>query len=93
MQNMLDVEHLNEGQKQQVLGKLNDMQMQDSLNTYNGLVERCFNECITHFRAKDLEKAETGCIERCVTKFMAFSQRIGTRFQEKNMQQATPPSQ
>mmetsp|Transcript_7923 Transcript_7923/g.15421 ORF Transcript_7923/g.15421 Transcript_7923/m.15421 type:complete len:89 (-) Transcript_7923:137-403(-) len=84
MQNLVDLDGLSASQKQQVLAKLSDMQIQDTMNTYNGLVERCFGDCIVHFRAKDLDSTEKGCVERCVQKFMAYSQRVGLRFQEKN---------
>jgi len=69
-----------------VLEKLNEMQVQDSMNTYNGLVETCFKQCVTHFKAKDLDKDEEACVGRCVQKFMAYSQRVGQRFADVNRQ-------
>ncbi|CAE8611172.1 unnamed protein product [Polarella glacialis] len=70
----------------QVMQQLNDMQMQESMNTYNNLVERCFNECVTSFRTKGLDGTEEQCVKRCVQKFMSFSQRVAQRFQEKQQQ-------
>jgi len=84
MQSIADLDHLSPSDKEKVVQKLNELQVQDSMNTYNGLVERCFNECVTHFKAKDLDASEKACVERCVQKFMAFSQRIGARFAEIN---------
>mmetsp|Transcript_112497 Transcript_112497/g.195203 ORF Transcript_112497/g.195203 Transcript_112497/m.195203 type:complete len:95 (+) Transcript_112497:122-406(+) len=80
------MEGLSERDKAQVLAQLNDMQMDQSMNFYNNLVERCFNECITSFRTKALDNQEEQCVKRCVQKFMSFSQRVATRFQEKNQQ-------
>eukprot|EP00389_Voromonas_pontica_P001374 GDKH01002066.1.p1 GENE.GDKH01002066.1~~GDKH01002066.1.p1 ORF type:complete len:88 (+),score=14.91 GDKH01002066.1:157-420(+) len=85
MQNLVDLDGLDKKQRDRVLEKLNELQAQDTMNMYNGLVERCFGECITHFRAKDLDGREKDCIDKCVKKFMSFYQRLGLRFQEKNM--------
>mmetsp|Transcript_47841 Transcript_47841/g.108453 ORF Transcript_47841/g.108453 Transcript_47841/m.108453 type:complete len:99 (-) Transcript_47841:82-378(-) len=80
------IESLSQRDQHQVLAQLNDMQMAESMNTYNGLVERCFNECITNFRTKSLESTEEQCVKRCVQKFMSYTQRVALRFQEKQQQ-------
>lgn len=85
MQNA-DLGNLTPQQKDRVMARLDELQMQDSMNTFNGLVERCFGECIVNFRAKDLDKTEKECVQNCVQKFMNFSQRVGQRFAEKNQQ-------
>merc|ERR1712093_282916 len=91
----LNLDGMSDKDKHGVLAQLNEMQVQESMNTYNGLVERCFNECVTGFRSKSLEASEKECVEHCVGKFMQFSQRVAQRFQEKNMQlqnaQGAPP--
>jgi len=84
LQNATDLDHLSASDKAKVLEKLNEMQVQDSMNTYNGLVETCFKQCVTHFKAKDLDKEEEACVGRCVQKFMAYSQRVGQRFADVN---------
>ncbi|EKX73888.1 mitochondrial import inner membrane translocase subunit, putative [Theileria equi strain WA] len=78
-----DLNHLTASQRSAVLERLNQIQYQDTMDTYNGLVERCFNECVTGFRSKDLDKKETQCVESCVKLFFEFSQRVGMRFGEK----------
>mmetsp|Transcript_87860 Transcript_87860/g.138689 ORF Transcript_87860/g.138689 Transcript_87860/m.138689 type:complete len:94 (-) Transcript_87860:74-355(-) len=83
---MPGMENLSERDKAHVLSQLNDMQMQESMNTYNNLVERCFSECVTSFRTKALDNTEEQCVKRCVQKFMSFSQRVAMRFQEKQQQ-------
>ncbi|KAF4654824.1 Mitochondrial import inner membrane translocase subunit Tim9 [Perkinsus olseni] len=77
-----------EGSNAMVNKEMQDMQVNESLQTYNGLVERCFNQCIQNFRAKNVDYEETDCVKRCVGKFMTYSQRVGTRFAEKNQQVA-----
>lgn len=71
-----------------VMKELNSMQMIESIQTYNGLVDRCFKECISSFRSKTLDASETDCAKKCVAKSMEYSNRVGRRFGEKN---GTPP--
>lgn len=80
------MQHLSPAEQATVMKELNRLQIKDSMDTYNSVVERCFNECITQFRAKDLDESEQQCVRRCVRKFMLFSQRVGLRFAEKNME-------
>ncbi|CAJ1361947.1 unnamed protein product [Effrenium voratum] len=80
------MDQLSQRDQMQVVQALNEMQMQDMMNMYNTLVERCFNECVTSFRTKGLEGHEEQCVTRCVQKFMSFSQRVSLRFQEKQQQ-------
>ncbi|KAF8819959.1 putative mitochondrial import inner membrane translocase subunit TIM9 [Cardiosporidium cionae] len=84
MATLLELDSLTLPQKERVLVKLADLQIEDSMNTYNGLVERCFSECIFHFRGKNLDDSEKTCIDRCVEKYLSFSQRVGQRFAERN---------
>ena len=86
MESIPGLQNLSEADRQKVATELNAMQVQESLNTYNGVVERSFSECINNFRAKSLDEVETDCVKRAVTKYMQFSQRVGMRFAEKNQQ-------
>lgn len=78
------LDNLSPADKATVMKELNSMQMMESIQTYNGLVDRCFNECVSTFRAKALDNTETECLKKCVAKSMEFSQRVGRRFGEKN---------
>ncbi|KAG9238833.1 Tim10/DDP family zinc finger protein [Amylocarpus encephaloides] len=64
-----------------------------SLAMFSGLVNHCFESCVDDFTTKSLVQRETGCVTRCVKKFMAGSERIGQRFQEQQaqMMQQPPP--
>lgn len=86
MQNALEFSDLSEHQRERVFKKLSKLEMVDSMNTYNGLVQRCFSQCVTSFRSKTLEKSEKTCVQNCVSKFMIYSGRVGQRFAEKNQQ-------
>mmetsp|Transcript_2126 Transcript_2126/g.5952 ORF Transcript_2126/g.5952 Transcript_2126/m.5952 type:complete len:98 (-) Transcript_2126:84-377(-) len=83
---MQGMENMSQRDQRAVLEQLNEMQMAESMNTFNGLVERCFNECVTSFRNKSLDAPEEQCVQRCVQKTMVFSQRVAQRFQEKQQQ-------
>jgi import inner membrane translocase subunit TIM9 len=78
------LDNLSPSDRASVMKELNSMQMMESIQTYNGLVDRCFNECISSFRSKTLDSQETDCIKKCVVKSMEYSQRVGRRFGEKN---------
>lgn len=73
---------LPEAQKQQLLQKIEEMQVRDSLRMYNSLVERCFKDCVDSFRRKDLDSGEEKCVSKCCEKFMKHSARVGMRFGE-----------
>ncbi|KAK2196732.1 bifunctional Tim10-like domain superfamily/Tim10-like [Babesia duncani] len=77
-----EFKNLSNAQRSQVMDKLNELQYRDTLDTYNGLVDRCFNECVLSFKSKDLSRTESSCIETCVKLFFDYSQRVGARFAE-----------
>lgn len=59
-------------------------QMKDFMHTYTGLVQRCFTDCVSDFTSKTLTSKEDQCLEKCVTKFLKYSERVGQRFAEQN---------
>ncbi|KAK9915815.1 hypothetical protein WJX75_004428 [Coccomyxa subellipsoidea] len=79
---MEGLEQLPEAQRNELMQKIEEMQVRDSLRMYNGLVERCFKDCVESFRRKDLDSTEEKCVERCCQKFMKHSARVGARFAE-----------
>jgi mitochondrial import inner membrane translocase subunit TIM9 len=78
------LDNLSQSDRDAVMKELNSMQMIESIQTYNGLVDRCFKECVTTFRSKTLDSTETDCVKKCVAKSMEYSNRVGQRFGEKN---------
>jgi import inner membrane translocase subunit TIM9 len=78
------LDNLSQKDRESVMKELNSMQMMESIQTYNGLVDRCFNECVSSFRSKTVDSQETDCVKKCVAKSMEYSQRVGRRFGEKN---------
>ncbi|CZT02432.1 related to translocase of inner membrane [Rhynchosporium graminicola] len=66
-------------------------QMKEFMGMFSNLVTHCFDSCIDDFTTKSLIQRETGCVTRCVQKFMAGSERIGQRFQEQQAQMMSQP--
>ena len=56
-----------------MLQKLEEMQLKDTLRMFNGLVERCFSECVVSFRSKVLTSPEEKCVSTCAEKYMKQS--------------------
>ena len=68
-----------------MLMKLEEMQLKDTLRMFNGLVERCFCECVVSFRSKVLTGPEEKCVSTCAEKYMKHSARVGQRSGEFTM--------
>ncbi|CTQ41367.1 Mitochondrial import inner membrane translocase subunit Tim9 [Babesia microti strain RI] len=77
------ISNLSAKEREAVMAEFDKVQYQDTMETYNGITQRCFNECVTSFKSKDLDKRETECVGNCVKKFIAYSQRVSMRFGEK----------
>jgi import inner membrane translocase subunit TIM9 len=66
--------------------RMQKRQVKEFTGAFNGLVEHCFVSCVDDFSSKALSSRESGCINRCVLKWMASQQRVSDRFQEHNEQ-------
>ncbi|KAL6860887.1 Tim10/DDP family zinc finger domain-containing protein [Trichoderma novae-zelandiae] len=66
--------------------RMQKRQVKEFVGAFGGLVEHCFTSCIDDFTSKSLSTKETGCLNRCVLKWMATQQRVSERFQEHNAQ-------
>lgn len=60
-----------------------EMEMYTTL--FNKLTTTCFSKCVSRkHKQEDLALGETSCIDRCVAKYMASQQKIGTVLQKAN---------
>ncbi|ORY63555.1 mitochondrial intermembrane space translocase subunit [Pseudomassariella vexata] len=85
---------LSAAEQRELEGRLQKRQMKDFMGLFSNLVDHCFVSCVDDFTSKSLSTRETGCIQRCVQKQMAQSQRLSERFAEHNTamsQQAQQP--
>ncbi|KFY23246.1 hypothetical protein V493_05982 [Pseudogymnoascus sp. VKM F-4281 (FW-2241)] len=82
---------LNASEQREFQARMERKQMKEFMNMFSGLVDRCFDSCIDDFTTKSLITRETGCVNRCVQKFMAGSERIGQRFSEQQAQMMNAP--
>ncbi|KAK9763045.1 protein transporter tim9 [Basidiobolus ranarum] len=58
-------------------------QMKDFTRMYTSLVQRCYNDC-NEDPLKPLDFGEDSCVNRCISKFIKHSERVGQRFAEQN---------
>ena len=75
-----DLDAMGEDDKREMMEMVETMQTRDSLRMYNGLVERCFRECVDNFRRKTLDANEEKCVSKCTEKFLKHSARVSMRF-------------
>ncbi|KAE9366093.1 hypothetical protein N431DRAFT_430256 [Stipitochalara longipes BDJ] len=71
--------------------RMQKKQMKEFMGMFSHLVSHCFDACVDDFTTKSLIQRETGCVSRCVKKFMAGSERISQRFQEGQAQMMAQP--
>ncbi|CAD6991686.1 mitochondrial import inner membrane translocase subunit Tim10B [Ceratitis capitata] len=50
--------------------------LKDFLTLYNKVTELCFSRCVETLYERDLTNSESACIDRCVTKFARFNQKM-----------------
>lgn len=81
---------LNAAEQREFAARMERRQMKEFMGMFSGLVDRCFDHCVDDFTTKALVAKETGCVTRCVQKFMAGSERIGMRFQEEQTKLTGP---
>mmetsp|Transcript_26382 Transcript_26382/g.55160 ORF Transcript_26382/g.55160 Transcript_26382/m.55160 type:complete len:97 (+) Transcript_26382:242-532(+) len=88
------VQKLAPHQQQIFMKEMEQLQLKDSLSMYNNLVYRCFDNCVTSFRSKALDKGEVSCVEQCAARYIKMTQRVGLRFAEHQaLQQAQQQQQ
>lgn len=75
-----DLDAMGDEDKREMMEMVETMQTRDSLRMYNGLVERCFRECVDNFRRKTLDANEEKCVSKCTEKFLKHSARVSMRF-------------
>mmetsp|Transcript_21529 Transcript_21529/g.32051 ORF Transcript_21529/g.32051 Transcript_21529/m.32051 type:complete len:98 (-) Transcript_21529:214-507(-) len=84
---MESVQSLPPHQQQEFMKNLEQMQLKDSLAMYNNLVSRCFDNCVSSFRSKTLDRGEVSCTEHCAARYVKMTQRVGLRFAEHQAMQ------
>ena len=84
------MQSLSESEQRELVPHLESMQHIESLKSYNNLVFRCFTQCVSTFRSRTLDNAETKCLQNCTDKYLKVTGRVGQRFQE--YQSAPPPA-
>ncbi|CAF0732600.1 unnamed protein product [Adineta steineri] len=50
------------------------------LETYNRIVEECFNRCVYTFNYRYLLDNEVDCASRCTSRYVNYNQRLAMNF-------------
>jgi len=58
------------------------MQATEMIRVVNGLIDRCFSDCINNYAQRKLTTREKQCIDACVKKTMRANKRISRVFTE-----------
>ncbi|RKP25039.1 putative TIM9-translocase of the mitochondrial inner membrane [Syncephalis pseudoplumigaleata] len=80
----MDFSNLNDAERRHMEQLVERKQMKDFVRMYSSLVERCFIDCIDDFTSKAVSSKENTCVDRCITKFLRHSARVGQQFAEEN---------
>ncbi|KAL1894937.1 protein transporter tim9 [Sporothrix stenoceras] len=62
--------------------RMQKRQVKEFIGVFSNLVDHCFASCIDDFTSKSVSTRESGCVTRCVQKYLATQQRLSERFQE-----------
>ncbi len=86
----MDFSSLSTRERQEMEQIISDRQVNDTMQMYSTLVSRCFKDCIHDFTSKKLTAKENKCLDKCLDKFVKYSERVSLRFGELNAQQQPP---
>ncbi|KAI9591863.1 putative TIM9-translocase of the mitochondrial inner membrane [Syncephalis fuscata] len=79
----MDFSNLNDAERRHMEQLVERKQMKDFVRMYSKLVERCFVDCVDDFTSKAISSKENTCLDRCITKFLRLSERVGQQFSEE----------
>ena len=57
-------------------------QFKEFLQSYNGVAEFCFLDCVNDFSSRKVSHKENECSTNCLQKYLKATARISQRFQE-----------
>merc|ERR1711916_427823 len=75
------------GMDPHMMQMMEEMQNQSSIQMINGLVSRCFNDCVSTMHSKKLSHKEEQCVHTCSDKFLKYFQRVNEVFMQESQQQ------
>lgn len=81
----MDLSQLNENDKAYVNGLLEKKQAKQFMSLYGSIVNHCFEDCVKEFTSETMGKNEKECINKCTTKILRLTNRIGQQMAEKQM--------
>ena len=61
------------------------MEIAFTTNMFNKMVKNCFRKCVPKLTEEpDLNVAEMTCVDRCVSKYMKFHNKVGLEMKKAN---------
>lgn len=81
----MDLSQLNETDKAHVNSLLEKKQAKQFMSLYGSMVNHCFKDCVNEFTSETLGKNEKECVNKCTTKILRLTNRIGQQMAEKQM--------
>lgn len=74
--------------------KLADVQFTVVASTFNKLLARCLEKCISHeYGESDLNTGESSCVDRCVAKYVKANALVGQQVQHVMRPESMPEYQ
>ncbi|KAI9260177.1 chaperone [Sporodiniella umbellata] len=89
----MDTSRFNQAEQMELNNLLEQKQMDDFVNTFTNVVDRCFRQCANDFTSKSVSRRETQCVEACADKFLKHAELVAARFTELSHNLNNPASQ
>ncbi|KAI8075402.1 Tim10/DDP family zinc finger-domain-containing protein [Gilbertella persicaria] len=84
----MDYSKYNFAEQAQINAMMEQRQMNDFVNMFTGLVDRCFKQCANDFTTKAVTGREAACVNKCAERFLKHSELVSKRFGEISQQQS-----
>lgn len=52
---------------------------------FNGLSDRCFDDCVFNFKTRKLTQGEKSCVLKCTDKYMQAQQRMSKVYADEQL--------
>ncbi|KAF0852370.1 mitochondrial inner membrane translocase subunit Tim9 [Andalucia godoyi] len=80
-------------EQQAVAEHLQNLEVRESLRSFNSLADRCFARCVSSFRTNKLSQEEKQCGAMCAEKFFKHQQRVMKAYLEEQQKLAASAAQ
>ncbi|KAG0739469.1 hypothetical protein G6F57_004579 [Rhizopus arrhizus] len=89
----MEYSRFNQAEQMEINNLLEQKQMDDFVNTFTNVVDRCFRQCANDFTTKAVTGREAKCVHSCADKFLKHAELVATRFSELSQNLTNPAIQ